>query len=112
MLFLISFARTKNPTWDQQKITMWSAIEIAVGIVCSCIPSIRVTLVRILPRTFGSSRDRNQYYGTQGKTSKRSNFSQEQSGVGSGDKVIHCTKTFELNRSRKDDDEVELVYMR
>lgn len=28
------------------------------------------------------------------------------------DKVIHCTKTFELNRSNKDDDEVELVFMR
>ncbi|KAF3037423.1 hypothetical protein E8E11_000925 [Didymella keratinophila] len=113
--FLITFARTQNPTWDQQNITKWSAIEIAVGVVCSCIPAIRVILVRVLPRTFGSSQDskrRNQYHSTEGKGSKLSGFSRGHSDLGGGDKVIHYTKTFELNRSRKDDDEVELVYMR
>lgn len=113
--FLITFARTKNPTWDQQSITKWSAIEIAVGMVCSCLPSIRVILVRVLPRTFGSSHDRDnrhQYHSTNGKRSKNSGFNMKDVQKADEDKVIHCTKTFELNRSHKDDDEVELVYMR
>jgi hypothetical protein len=86
-----------------------------VGVVCSCIPAIRVVLVRVVPRTFGSSQGskrRNQYYSTEGKGSKLSGFSRGHSDLGGGDKVIHCTKTFELNRSQRDDDEVELVYMR
>lgn len=86
-----------------------------MGVVCSCIPSIRVILIRVLPRTFGSSNDskrRNQYHSTEGKGSKLSGFSRGHSDVGGGDKVIHCTKTFELNRGHKDDDEVELVHMR
>jgi hypothetical protein len=113
--FLITFARTQNPMWDQQNITKWSAIEIAVGVVCSCIPSIRVILVRILPRTFSSSNDskrRNYYHSTEGKSSKLSGRSRGQSDVEGTDKVIHCTTTFELNRTHKDDDEVELVPIR
>lgn len=83
--------------------------------VCACIPSIRVILVRVLPRTLGSSHDskrRNQYHSTEGKSSKLSGLSRGHTDLGGGDKVIHYTKTFELNRSRKDDDEVELVYVR
>ena len=113
--FLITFARTQNPMWDQQNITKWSAIEIAVGVVCSCIPSIRVILVRVLPRTFSSSNDskrQNYYHSTEGKSSKLSGRSRGQSDVEGTDKVIHCTTTFELNRTHKDDDEVELVHIR
>jgi hypothetical protein len=101
--------------WDQQNITKWSAIEIAVGVVCSCIPSIRVILVRVLPRTFSSSNDskrKNYYHSTEGKSSKLSGRSRGQSDLEGTDKVIHCTTTFELNRTHKDDDEVELVHIR
>ncbi|KAF3043816.1 hypothetical protein E8E12_010536 [Didymella heteroderae] len=105
--FLITFARTKNPTWDQQNITKWSAIEIAVGVVCSCIPSIRVILVRVLPRTFGSSHDRdhrNRYHSTQGQSSKLSGFSRKHSDTGGSDKnpfTIHIASPseYEVKRS-------------
>ncbi|KAF3003238.1 hypothetical protein E8E13_010027 [Curvularia kusanoi] len=112
--FLISFARTQNPTWDQQNITKWSAIEIAVGVVCSCIPSIRVILVRVLPRTLSSSHDskRRAYHSTEGKASKAGGSTRGHPEVGGSDKVIHYTKTFELNQSRRDEDEVELVSIR
>ncbi|KAF2026213.1 hypothetical protein EK21DRAFT_103380 [Setomelanomma holmii] len=105
--FLITFARTKNPIWDQQNITKWSAIEIAVGVVCLCIPSIRVILVRVLPRTFGSTHDkdqRHQYKNTHGKISSNSGF-MKSSNKGDEDKAIHCTKTFTLDHSLKDEDE-------
>lgn len=43
---------------------MWSTIEICVGIMCCCLPAIRLVLVRLFPVLGGSShRSRgNQYY--------------------------------------------------
>ncbi|KAL8393822.1 hypothetical protein RB595_003540 [Gaeumannomyces hyphopodioides] len=38
-----------NPTWDQLPVAVWSALEMHVGIVCACLPAIRVALARTLP---------------------------------------------------------------
>lgn len=60
---LLQFANSKNPTWDNLAVTTWSTIEINVGIICACMPSLRVLLVRFLPKVFGSSNaSRNNYY--------------------------------------------------
>lgn len=53
--FLAIVTHTNNPTWDQRHITKWSNIEIAVGVVCACLPSFRVILVRLLPSLYGST---------------------------------------------------------
>jgi hypothetical protein len=52
---LISFAKTSNPTWDQTDVISWSNIEINVGIMCACMPSLRVILVRMFPKVLGTS---------------------------------------------------------
>ncbi|KAH7066640.1 hypothetical protein BKA63DRAFT_124678 [Paraphoma chrysanthemicola] len=113
--FLISYARTRNPTWDQANILKWSTIEIATGTVCSCIPSIRIILARVLPRTFGSSYDtgaRHQYPSANGRSSKGSGFPLKNIHKSGDDNAIRCTTTFELSQAHKSDDELELVQER
>ncbi|PHH52846.1 hypothetical protein CFIMG_002317RA [Ceratocystis fimbriata CBS 114723] len=52
---LIKFANSHNTTWDQWEAALWSTIEINIGIICACMPSIRVVLVRLFPRVFDST---------------------------------------------------------
>lgn len=63
---LVAFAKTRNPTWDQFGILTWSTIEINVGIICACMPSLRLILVHFFPRILGSTRqgtsDLSRYY--------------------------------------------------
>ncbi|KAK4086405.1 hypothetical protein Purlil1_9251 [Purpureocillium lilacinum] len=55
------FARGSNPTWELWDIVWWSTIEVNVGIICTCLPALRLVLVYLFPRIFGtdmrSSRD-------------------------------------------------------
>ncbi|GAO16357.1 hypothetical protein UVI_02049870 [Ustilaginoidea virens] len=40
---------TDNPTWDFFEVGMWSDIEINVSMICACLPTFRLLLVRIFP---------------------------------------------------------------
>lgn len=68
---LISFANSVNPTWDNWDVANWSTIEINVGIMCACMPVLRLILVRLFPRLLGSTAA--QYYGRYGKNSSHNN---------------------------------------
>ena len=61
---LFQFANSTNPTWDNLAVTIWSTVEINVGIICVCMPSLRVLLVRIFPKLLGTTRNTsaNEYY--------------------------------------------------
>ncbi|KAL4861092.1 hypothetical protein BDV12DRAFT_208365 [Aspergillus spectabilis] len=52
---LITFAHTKNLTWDYVHIGYWSTIETHVGVICACLPAIRGLFRRIWPRIFGDT---------------------------------------------------------
>lgn len=69
---LIDFGRTQNLTCmppvsllkmrllisaadDYLDASLWSVIEVEVGIICSCMPSIRLGLARLFPKILGSS---------------------------------------------------------
>ncbi|KJZ71627.1 hypothetical protein HIM_09021 [Hirsutella minnesotensis 3608] len=54
---LINFANTWNPTWDDWEVAWWSTIEINVGIICTCLPTLRLILVSVAPRIFGTGRN-------------------------------------------------------
>jgi hypothetical protein len=57
---LVTFgADSMNPTWDFLNVGVWSTVEINVGIICICMPSLRLFLVRLFPRLLGTTR---QYY--------------------------------------------------
>ncbi|KAK1956059.1 CFEM domain-containing protein [Colletotrichum sublineola] len=53
---VVQFAKSQNPTWDQFGVAMWSTVEINVGIICACLPSMRIILVRLFPKLLGTTR--------------------------------------------------------
>lgn len=57
---LIYLARSSNPTWDQWLVAWWSTIEVHVGMICTCLPTLRLILVRIYPRVFSTLSSRNK----------------------------------------------------
>ncbi|KAK2608845.1 hypothetical protein QQS21_002558 [Conoideocrella luteorostrata] len=48
------YAKTINPTWDQWDVVYWSTVEVCVGLICTSLPAMRLVLLRIAPRVFGS----------------------------------------------------------
>ncbi|TWU79220.1 hypothetical protein ED733_008985 [Metarhizium rileyi] len=52
---LLYFFSSDNPTWDLWHTAWWSTLEINVGLICACLPTIRLILVRVWPRVFGST---------------------------------------------------------
>ncbi|KAK2589759.1 hypothetical protein QQS21_012559 [Conoideocrella luteorostrata] len=54
LLSLSQFDASINITWDYYGVALWSTIEINVGIICTSLPTLRLILVRISPRAFGS----------------------------------------------------------
>ncbi|POR36738.1 Gag-pol polyprotein [Tolypocladium paradoxum] len=52
---LTTFANTTNPTWDQWSLVWWSTIEVNTGIICTCLPAVRLVLLRLYPRIFGTT---------------------------------------------------------
>ncbi|KAH7123983.1 hypothetical protein B0J11DRAFT_580733 [Dendryphion nanum] len=117
---LVSFANSHNPTWDQKDVNNWSVIEINVGIMCACMPAIRVILVRLSPRVFGTNHSSsNKYYAKYGSRSRVAG----KGGIGSnnltsgteiernGRDGIKFSKTFEVEHGSTETDEVGLVEM-
>jgi hypothetical protein len=109
---LVTFATSHNPTWDQWDVSNWSTIELNVGIMCACMPAMRVLLVRLFPKILGTSTN-NSYHAKYGN-----NRSEDlgKSGLGKSKKegtgnasVINYTTTFEVQHG--DNDEEELVQM-
>nr|WNZ75631.1 hypothetical protein [Trichoderma harzianum] len=47
---VIFFAELINPTWDQWNVAWWSTMEVNIGIVCTCLPTVRLILQRMFPK--------------------------------------------------------------
>ncbi|SPO06396.1 related to integral membrane protein PTH11 [Cephalotrichum gorgonifer] len=44
---LVTFGKSHdNPTWDNSGVSKWSVIEINVGLICACMPTIRLALAK------------------------------------------------------------------
>ncbi|KYK61997.1 hypothetical protein DCS_03142 [Drechmeria coniospora] len=61
---LIYFATSDNPTWDLWTPAVWSVIEVNVGMICTCLPALRLMLVRLFPKIFDGSRSTSYAHGT------------------------------------------------
>jgi hypothetical protein len=118
---LVHFANSINPTWDQWAVNVWSTVEINVGIICACMPAIRVFLVHLFPKVLGSTGNTNQQYhakygshkaSVQAKPSESSK-SRGESSLGERNNrnkiAITYTQTFEVQHG--DNDEARLVEM-
>ncbi|GKT43042.1 satratoxin biosynthesis SC1 cluster protein 4 [Colletotrichum spaethianum] len=120
---LVQFAKSQNPTWDQFDVATWSTVEINVGIICACMPSIRVILVSFFPKIMGSTRNgtsnaakyyiqssgngrsRNRTLGNEAKIKTMDRESGSSSGSPNG---IMYTKEYAVDYH----DETSLVHMR
>lgn len=64
---LVVFGKSSNATWDNFPVSLWSTVEINVGIICTCMPTLRLMLVRAFPALgAGSSYGRRTYYNSEG----------------------------------------------
>ena len=115
---LIHFGVSSNPTWDQTDVISWSNIEINVGIICACMPALRVILVRCFPKVFGTTKGTSQPYHAYGSRSQGMKRGGSALGSGMGRSAntsgrdphtITYTKTFEVQHT--DNDETSLVQM-
>jgi len=50
---LITFGMSSNMTWDNYPVALWSTIELNVGIICICMPTLRLMLVRLFLKLGG-----------------------------------------------------------
>ncbi|KAM5343972.1 hypothetical protein ACJ41O_012509 [Fusarium nematophilum] len=69
---LVGFGKSTNPTWDLWELTIWSTTEICVGIMCACLPAIRLLLVKLWPILGTSVRSNGNHYEQQGSNSRSS----------------------------------------
>ncbi|KAJ0349057.1 hypothetical protein COL154_013663 [Colletotrichum chrysophilum] len=123
---LVAFAKSQNPTWDQFEVATWSTVEINTGIICACMPSVRIILVGFFPKLLGTTRRGTsaaaKYYiqssGNHGGTTGRSRartFGNEakiktvdrESGLSSPNGIMY-TKEYTVDYH----DETSLVHMR
>ncbi|OHW96998.1 CFEM domain-containing protein [Colletotrichum incanum] len=120
---LLNFAKGHNATMDFMDVSIWSTVEICVAIMCACLPSIRMILVKIFPAMSDStlpSKGR-QYYQQYGSDvrSKTARSQPRTAGVVTVDRSnsvhdvedrhIKFQKTFTVSYS--DSDETDLVPM-
>lgn len=63
---LLVFANSTNPTWENWIVAWWSTIEVNVGMICTCLPTVRLILVRVAPRMFSTDMSNGQSYETHG----------------------------------------------
>lgn len=96
---LVTFGKSSNPTWDNFPVSLWSTVEINVGIICTCMPTLRLMLVRAFPALgAGSSYGRAYYHpsGVKGVSSKG------RGGISQGRTHENLSSTSKLNGTQHD----------
>jgi len=116
---LVNFTKTMNRTWEFYHVCLWSTIEICVGIICACLPTVRLLLVRIFPVLGGTTRSRPTYgqrygdvlrsgvSGTGVSAAQVTTGDRPESSISDGQPVIISKKTWTVQYS--DNDESSLV---
>jgi hypothetical protein len=56
IVFLLKFSSTSNFTRDYTSTSVWSNVEVYVGIMCGCFPHIRTLLTHLAPRVFATTK--------------------------------------------------------
>lgn len=106
-----------NPTWEYFEVSKWSTIEINVGIICSCMPTMRLILVRMFPKQMGTTqRDYSDYANRpgQGKSKTRTfgataTADRDRSYNRTESRGITLHRTYAVEYG--DSDEAQLVHM-
>ncbi|KAN0115222.1 hypothetical protein V8E51_004766 [Hyaloscypha variabilis] len=53
--FIVCFANSSDPTWDDVDAAIWSTLEFSVATICACLPAIRALFSHWFPSLFGST---------------------------------------------------------
>ncbi|KAI5456640.1 hypothetical protein BGZ63DRAFT_495829 [Mariannaea sp. PMI_226] len=102
-----------NPTWNYFEVSQWSVIEICVGMICACMPTMRLLFVRISPKIFGTTAQQHSYpsFG-----SKRTHSKIRATGTSDTLSVDRSHQPKDRNdntyAAKYGDDEVQLVHMK
>ncbi|KAH8716791.1 hypothetical protein GQ44DRAFT_660339 [Phaeosphaeriaceae sp. PMI808] len=59
-------SRSSNVSWALAEATLWSTIEVGVGIICACLPTLRLIFMKIFPILHSSSARNGQYQNYRG----------------------------------------------
>lgn len=43
-------------SWDNPMAALWSNLEVNIGIICSCLPTLKTCILAVFPRLFSSNR--------------------------------------------------------
>lgn len=110
---LVELAKSvDNPTWYNAPIIQWSVIEINVGLICACMPTLRLALVRMFKVLGDSTLDKSYPtdYHMQGITSGRGNTSRV---VATADRDrdmmfrgVECRKSYNVEYTQADDSSI------
>nr|OQO30711.1 hypothetical protein B0A51_01835 [Rachicladosporium sp. CCFEE 5018] len=61
--YLAAFTETKDITWDNPLAAIWSSLEVNIGILCSCLPTLKTLVLQVFPRIFSSGYAANTHVG-------------------------------------------------
>jgi hypothetical protein len=114
--YIVHLGSSTNPTYDQTDVSIWSTVEINIGIICASMPALRVLLVRIFPALGGSSYDSSKYnnygenYGRKSHVLSRSRAARVELPSETGDSDhspehggIEMHRTFQVQYSENDE---------
>ncbi|KAF2830025.1 hypothetical protein CC86DRAFT_179093 [Ophiobolus disseminans] len=59
---LYKYNGTLDPLWDSSAVAYWSVMELNVGILCACLPTLRPLIKQFAPRLLGSTADHTTRY--------------------------------------------------
>ncbi|KAK2063987.1 CFEM domain-containing protein [Colletotrichum caudatum] len=79
---LILFANSQNITWDYTEAAWWSTVELHVGIVCACLPSLRSLFMALGVKALGST-NANSHGHSSGQKSTGVKYGTNKSGMSS-----------------------------
>ncbi|RAL07923.1 uncharacterized protein BO97DRAFT_462222 [Aspergillus homomorphus CBS 101889] len=66
MVYIVKLYQGSDQSWHSVDVSIWSGVELALGIVAASIPSLRPILNQISPRVFASSARRSEVQGLSG----------------------------------------------
>lgn len=125
---LVTFTNTANPTCklyydlvifseingfkgDFYGAGVWSTIELDVGIICACMPSMRIFLVRLFPRLL-STQERGQFTSTIMQSNRRNTGAKSKASRNGDGKGISLSRNYGVEYSlRPAQDESSFVQL-
>ncbi|KAK2042612.1 hypothetical protein LZ31DRAFT_555905 [Colletotrichum somersetense] len=98
-------AQTQDPFWDNVDAATWSFLEVTIGILAACLPTLRPIFVALLPRLFNGSSFSNKNKGQPSKYGHTSELNRGPARHGLG-RHLPLSSTERLNHQSQNDIEM------